>query len=149
MAGKEPGMFRIVAGDIRLETAVRAVEGPDRGAIATFSGMARAHHAGKRVLSLEYHAYPEMAERVFRAIGEEVASRFGTPHVAILHRTGRLEIGETSVVIAVASAHRREALAGCAHAIERVKAIAPIWKREYYEGGSTWIEGPERKPSGR
>ncbi len=146
MAEQGPGMFRIVAGEIRLETAVRAVAGPDRGAVATFSGIARDHHAGKRVLSLEYHAYPEMAERVFHAIGEEVASRFGTPHVAILHRIGRLEIGEVSVLVAVASAHRREAIAGCAHAIERLKAIAPIWKKEYYEGGSTWIEGPDAQP---
>jgi molybdopterin synthase catalytic subunit len=146
MNEKHPGLYRVVAGEIRLETAVRAVQGPDRGAIATFSGTARDHHAGKRVVSLEYHAYPEMAEKVFRAIGAEVASRFGTPHVAILHRVGRLETGETSVVVAVASAHRREALAGCAHAIERLKAIAPIWKKEHYEGGSTWIEGPDPAP---
>ncbi len=144
-----PGLFRIAEGPVRLEEAIRAVQGSDRGAIATFSGVARDHHGGRRVLWLEYHAYPAMAEKVLRDIGREVAERFGTPHVAIVHRTGRVEIGEASVVIAVAAHHRREALAACAHAIERVKALLPIWKKEHYEGGVCWIEGPraERPPA--
>jgi molybdopterin synthase catalytic subunit len=139
-----PGLYRIVEGPIDLGEAVRAVSGPDRGAVATFTGVARDHHAGRRVVSLEYHAYAAMAEEVMRAIGSEVAERFGTPHVAILHRTGPVPIGEASVIVAVAAPHRREALAGCAHAIERLKAIAPIWKKEHYEGGAAWIEGPDR-----
>ncbi len=144
-----PGLYRIVEGPLRLEEAMRAVEGPDRGAIATFSGVARDHHAGRRILGLEYHAYPAMAEKVMREIGREIAERFGTPHVAILHRIGSVAIGETSVVIAVAAPHRRETLAACAHAIERVKALVPIWKKEHYEGGVCWIEGPqtERPPA--
>jgi MoaE-MoaD fusion protein len=137
-----PGLYRIVDGPIDLLEAVGAVAGPDRGAIATFTGSARDEHAGRRVLALEYHAYAPMAEQVMRAIGQEVTERFGTPHVAILHRVGRLAIGEASVVIAVAAAHRREALSGCAHAIERLKALVPIWKKEHYEGGVSWIEGP-------
>jgi MoaE-MoaD fusion protein len=135
------GVYRIVRGPLRIEEATQAVAGPDRGAIATFTGVARDHHLGRRVLSLEYDAYEPMAEEVMRGIGREVAERFGTAHVAILHRVGRVETGEASVVIAVAAAHRREALQACAYAIERLKAIVPIWKKERYEGGSAWIEG--------
>ncbi|HEU4400889.1 MAG TPA: molybdenum cofactor biosynthesis protein MoaE [Candidatus Polarisedimenticolia bacterium] len=137
------GLFRIVDAAIDPQEAIRAVAGPDRGAIATFTGVARDHHSGRRVRALEYHAYPAMAEKVMRAIGREVAERFGTPHVAILHRVGRLEIGEASVVVAVAAPHRHEALAACAHAIERLKAVVPIWKKEHYEDGAAWIEGCE------
>ncbi len=139
-----PGRYRIVEGPIDLEEVVRAVAGPERGAVATFTGVVRDHHAGRRVVSLEYHAYAAMAEEVMRAIGDEVAQRFGTPHVAILHRIGLIPIGEASVIVAVAAPHRREALAGCAYAIERLKTIVPIWKKEYYEGGVAWIEGPDR-----
>jgi len=135
------GLYRIVRGPLQIEEAIGAVAGPDRGAVATFTGVARDHHLGRRVLSLEYHAYEAMAEDVMRAIGREVAERFGTPHVAILHRVGRVEIGEASVVIAVAAAHRREALQACAYAIERLKTSVPIWKKERYAGGTSWIEG--------
>ena len=138
-----PGLYRISEEPLDLREAVAAVGGPDRGAIATFVGVVRDHHSGRRVLRLEYDAYREMALEVLRSIGREIAERFGTPHVAILHRVGRLSIGEASVVVAIGAAHRREALAACAHAIERVKRSAPIWKKEFYEGGVTWIEGPE------
>ena len=136
-----PGLYRIAREPLDLDEAIRAVSGPDRGAIAAFIGTTRDHHGGRPVRSLEYDAYVPMAEEVMRAIGEEVASRFGTPHVAIVHRIGRLQIGEPSVIIAVAAAHRREALAGCSHAIERLKEIVPIWKKEHYEDSARWIEG--------
>ncbi len=138
-----PGLYRIDERPLDLQGAIRAVAGPDRGAIATFVGITRNHHDGRSVRFLEYDAYPEMAEIVLRDIGREVEARFGTPHIAILHRIGRLEVGETSVVVAVAAAHRREALAACAHAIERVKASAPIWKKEHYADGAAWIEGSD------
>ncbi len=138
-----PGLYRIVERPLDLQEAIRAVSGPDRGAIATFIGTARDRHHGRPVRSLEYHAYVPMAETVMRQIGQEIQSRFGTPHVAILHRIGRLDIGEPSVIIAVAAAHRREALAACAHAIERLKEIVPIWKKEHYADSAQWIEGPE------
>ena len=144
----EPGgPCRVVEEVLRLEEIIAAVSGPGLGAVATFSGVVRDHHDGRRVLRLEYHAYVPMAERVLREIAAEVASRHGTAHVAIVHRIGSLQIGATSVVIAVAAAHRREALAACAHAIERVKALAPIWKKEYYEGGASWIEGTGTEPA--
>jgi MoaE-MoaD fusion protein len=136
-----PGLYRIAREPLDLDEAIRAVSGPDRGAIAAFIGTTRDHHGGRPVRSLEYDAYVPMAEEVMRAIGEEVASRFGTPHVAIVHRIGRLQIGEPSVIIVVAAAHRREALAGCSHAIERLKEIVPIWKKEHYEDSARWIEG--------
>lgn len=135
-------LCRISEDPIRPEDLVRAVAGPDRGAVATFAGLARDHHAGRRVVRLEYQAYVEMAQKVLEEIADETSRRFGTPHVAIAHRIGRLAIGETSVFIAVASAHRRDALAACAFAIDEVKSRAPIWKKEYYEGGAVWIEGP-------
>ena len=134
---------RITDDPIRPDELVRAVMGPDRGALATFAGVVRDHHAGRAVLRLEYHAYVAMAEQILGEIAGETSRRFGTPHVAIVHRIGRLAIGETSVLVAVAAAHRREALAACAFAIDRVKAQAPIWKKEYYEDGAVWIEGPE------
>jgi len=141
------GLYRVVEGPLDPREAIDAISGPDRGAIATFLGVARDNHAGRRVLGIEYHAYPEMVEHVMAEIGREVAERFGTPHTAILHRIGVLAVGETSVIVAVAAAHRREALAGCAHAIERLKALAPIWKKERYEEeDAAWIEGSERVP---
>jgi len=136
-----PGLFRVVEESLRIEQAIEAVAGPDRGAIATFHGTVRDHHDGRRVLRLEYHAYPGMAEKVLIQIGQEVQDRFGTGHVAILHRTGILAIGDTSVLVAVAAPHRAAALAACAYAIERLKAIAPIWKKEHYADGSAWVEG--------
>jgi molybdopterin synthase catalytic subunit len=138
--------YRVVAGPINVQQAVDAVAGPDRGAIATFIGTTRNEHAGRRVLRLEYQAYSGMAEAVMREIGREVAERFGASGVAILHRVGTVLVGEASVIIAVSAAHRREALAGCAHAIERLKASVPIWKKEFFEGGDSWIEGAEGAP---
>jgi molybdopterin synthase catalytic subunit len=135
-------LFRVQDAPLDAAEAVGAVAGPDRGAIATFHGVARDHHRGRRVVALEYHAYAAMAEETLKRIGREVEERFGTPHVAILHRVGRLAIGETSVIVAVAAAHRREALAACAYAIERLKEVVPIWKKEHGEDGARWIEGP-------
>jgi molybdopterin synthase catalytic subunit len=136
-----PGLYRIDDRPLDPREAIGAVSGPDRGAVATFLGTTRDHHDGRPVRFLEYDAYREMAEMVLRDIGREVEMRFGTPHVAILHRVGRLEVGEISVVVAVAAPHRREALTACAHAIERVKESAPIWKKEHYADGAAWIEG--------
>ena len=136
-------LCRVVDDPIDPREATAAVAGPDRGAVTSFAGVVRDHHAGRRVLRLEYHAYPAMAEEVFRQIAREAAERFGTPHVAILHRIGTLEIGETSVLVAVAAPHRRPALAACAFVIDAVKARAPIWKKEFFEGGEAWIEGPD------
>ncbi|MFA5027883.1 MAG: molybdenum cofactor biosynthesis protein MoaE, partial [Candidatus Methylomirabilota bacterium] len=106
---------------------------------ASFLGVVRVLSRGRTVQYLEYEAYPEMAVASMRAIGEEIRGRFAVDQVAILHRVGRLGIGEASVAIAVASPHRREALEACAHAIERLKAVVPIWKKEVWADGSAWI----------
>jgi molybdopterin synthase catalytic subunit len=91
------------------------------------------------VSQLEYEAYVPAAEAMLARIGEEIATRWGIERVAIVHRVGSLEVGEASVVIAVASPHRDEAFAACRHAIERIKEIVPIWKKEHYADGAVWI----------
>lgn len=116
------------------------------GAIVTFLGLVRAHNQGRRVLWLDYEAYESMAELTFERIAAEAALRWPTTSLGIHHRAGRLAIGEASVAIAAASAHRADAYGACRYAIERVKQIAPIWKREFFEGGDCWIEGASTDP---
>src|SRR5439155_14713758 len=94
---------------------------------------------GRQVVTLEYEAYAEMAAAELQALGEAVAAQYGLHGIAIRHRIGALQVGETSVVIAVASAHRAEAFAACAEALERLKKTVPIWKKEYYADGATWL----------
>lgn len=113
------------------------------GAIATFVGTVRDHHAGKQVSYLEYEAYGPMAVRTLRQVADEAAARWALLGVAIEHRVGRLEIGEASVAIAVASAHRGEAFEALRFVIDELKERVPIWKRETGADGSFWIEGPK------
>jgi molybdopterin synthase catalytic subunit len=136
-------MFRITNEPIHLLEAIGAVAGRDRGAVATFCGVVRDHHRGRPVVGLEYHAYAPMAERLFAEIAVEAARRHPGSDVAVIHRVGALQIGDLSVVVAAASAHRAEALAACSYVIEAVKARAPIWKKEYFQDGAVWVEGPE------
>ena len=117
------------------------VEGPGAGAVATFVGLVRDHNSGRTVLWLDYEAYAPLAEKALARIVDEAAARWPGARVAIHHRTGRLEIGEASVVIAVATPHRADAFGACRYAIERIKQIVPIWKHEHFEGGEVWIEG--------
>lgn len=119
-------------------------EGP--GAIAVFVGLVRNRHAGRRVDHLEYEAYEPLALRSFERIAGEVAERVPDAVLAIHHRVGRLGIGEASVLIAAASAHRAEAFVVCRYAIERIKQIAPVWKHEVFEGGASWVEGATAQP---
>ena len=132
-------MFEIVAARIELDHVVDAVRRDDAGAIATFLGTTRDHNVGREVIRLEYEAYPEMARLEMERIGDEVRERFGAAAVAIVHRIGVVEIGEASVAIAVSAAHRDAAFAGCRYAIDRLKEIVPIWKKEHYVGGEIWI----------
>jgi molybdopterin synthase catalytic subunit len=117
------------------------------GAVVTFIGLVRDHNAGRRVLWLDYEAYAPLAVKSFDQIGREAAERWPDAQLAIHHRTGRVEIGEASVVIAAASAHRADAFAASRYAIERIKQIAPIWKHEHFEGGDVWIEGATADPA--
>jgi molybdopterin synthase catalytic subunit len=111
------------------------------GAVATFVGLVRDRNAGRRVLWLDYEAYAPLAVKAFDQIEAEATARWSDARLSIHHRTGRVNIGEPSVVIAVASPHRAEAFAACRYAIERIKQIAPIWKHEHFAGGEVWIEG--------
>lgn len=128
----------------RIETAV-AHSGA--GAICTFTGIVRDTSRSKKVSYLEYEAYAEMATAQMRKIAEEIAERWPDSRVAMAHRTGRLEIGEASVVVAVACPHRAEAIAACQWGIDRLKATVPIWKKEHAADGSYWIEGDQALPT--
>jgi molybdopterin synthase catalytic subunit len=116
------------------------------GAVATFLGVVRNHNLGRSVRYLEYEAYEPLARKSFERISAEVDARWPGVRLALHHRVGRLDIGEASVAIAAASPHRADAFAACRYAIERVKQIAPIWKREFFEGGDVWIEGATADP---
>ncbi|HEX6817547.1 MAG TPA: molybdenum cofactor biosynthesis protein MoaE [Ktedonobacterales bacterium] len=111
------------------------------GALVTFQGVVRDNARGKGVRYLEYDAYPEMAEEQMRQIAAEVTRRWQTEAIAMVHRVGRLEIGECSVVVVVACPHRDEAFDACRYAIDTLKAQVPIWKKEAYEDGEEWVEG--------
>jgi molybdopterin synthase catalytic subunit len=130
----------------RLVAAVSAESGGAHGAVVTFLGLVRNHNAGRRVQYLEYEAYEPLALKAFERIAAEVRRRWPRVALALHHRTGRLEIGEASVAIAAASPHRADAYAACRYTIERVKQIAPVWKREFFEGGDVWIEGAVADP---
>jgi len=127
--------------------AAAAIDGLESvGGIVTFTGVVRADNAGRRVLYLDYEAYGPLAVRAFEIIDAEAAGRWPATRLAIHHRTGPLRIGETSIVIVAASAHRAPAFEACRYAIERVKQIAPIWKHEHFDGGDVWIEGATARP---
>jgi len=117
------------------------------GAIATFVGLVRDTNQNRRVTHLEYEAYEPLALKALEQIRQEAAAQWPGVRLAVHHRTGRLEIGEASVVIASASAHRADAFAVCRYVIERVKQIVPIWKHEFFDGGEVWIEGATADPS--
>lgn len=113
---------------------------PEDGAIVTFDGVTRNHNRGREVLYLEYEAYETMAPKVMAQIATEARNQWQIDAVGIIHRLGRVDIGESSVAIVVTSAHRRAAFEACHFLIDRLKQIVPIWKREYYRDGAVWID---------
>ena len=129
------GAFLLSDQPLSHERVAAEVARDEAGAIATFVGTTRVRSRGRTVLYLEYEAYPGMAEKVMEEIAEQLRSRYEIVDIAIHHRTGRVEIGEASVVIAVSAPHRRDALAACADAINALKETVPLWKKEVYEGG--------------
>jgi len=114
---------------------------PEDGAVVVFDGVVRNHSRGRRTLFLDYEAYEAMAERCMRELGHQARERFGVRHVTMIHRLGRLEIGETSVLIIVASAHRTAAFEACRWLIDTLKQTVPIWKKETFEDGVEWAPG--------
>jgi molybdopterin synthase catalytic subunit len=138
--------FSVSAAPLDMASVGRLVSAAGSGAVTMFVGLVRDHNAGHRVLWLDYEAFEPLAVRAFEQIEREARDRWPEVTLAIHHRTGRLDIGEASVVIAAGSPHRAEAFAASRFAIERIKQIAPIWKHEHFEGGTTWIEGATADP---
>ena len=134
-------LFEVTADELDPGRVAEHVRRDDAGAIALFYGVVRDHNRGRRVMHLEYDAYPEMATKVMRQIAAEVKERFGVAEIAIQHRTGRLGIGETSLLVAVSSAHRKEAFEACQALVDRFKETVPVWKKEVFEDGEEWVEG--------
>jgi molybdopterin synthase catalytic subunit len=139
--------FAVTDTPLQAETIAAAVADDACGALVTFIGIVRNQNLGRRVLWLDYEAYAPLAVKSFDTIAGEAAERWPDVRMAIYHRTGRVEIGEPSVVIAAASPHRADAFAASRYAIERIKQISPIWKHEHFEGGEVWIEGATADPS--
>jgi molybdopterin synthase catalytic subunit/molybdopterin converting factor small subunit len=133
------GAFRLQTGPLSLDAAVDEVRSEQAGAIATFTGTTRVQSRGRTVLHLDYEAYEQMAEQVMSEIVDGLKRRYDLCEIAIHHRTGRVEIGEASVVIAVSAPHRQDALTACRDAIDTLKERVPLWKKEFYEGGEEWI----------
>ncbi|MEX1254909.1 MAG: molybdenum cofactor biosynthesis protein MoaE [Dehalococcoidia bacterium] len=123
----------------RLFDAVRVDEA---GAVVLFHGVARNNSEGRRVVALEYDAYPSMAEKKLREVADEVKANFPITAIAVHHRTGRLAVGEASLLVAVSAPHRREAFEACHYAVDRIKQVVPIWKKEIWEDGDgAWVAG--------
>lgn len=133
--------FELTTAPIDVGVVARRVVPPECGATVTLDGYVREWTRGRRTLYLVYEAYDVMALSEMRRLGREARERFAIAHIGIVHRTGRLEIGETSVVISVSAPHRRAAFEACEWAIKELKRTVPIWKKEFYEDGEVWVEG--------
>ncbi|MGA7624415.1 MAG: molybdenum cofactor biosynthesis protein MoaE [Candidatus Acidiferrales bacterium] len=134
-------VFLLVRESISPSEVIRTLKAPEDGALVVFDGFVRNNFKGRTTLYLEYEAYEPMAYAKMRAIGLEIRAKFSIHRVAMVHRLGRLEIGETSVLIAVSSPHRAAAFDACRHAIDALKRTVPIWKKEFFSGGAMWAEG--------
>lgn len=139
----------ITADPLDPEPLTRHVTTDQDGAIVTFLGVTRDHNAGRKVEYLEYEAYRPMADEQINVIIDEMKARWEIGKVAVAHRTGRVDIGETSMVVAVSAPHRKPAFEAALYFIDRLKEIVPIWKKEFFEGGEVWIgETPGGGPAG-
>jgi MoaE-MoaD fusion protein len=144
-------VFLLVREPIQPRTVVEGLKAPEDGAMVVFDGFVRNNFKGRQTLYLEYEAYEPMAYAKIREIGAEIRAKFSIRRIAIIHRLGRLEIGESSVLIAVSSAHRAAAFDACRYAIDTLKRTVPIWKKEFFAGGAVWAEGeipPQKAISG-
>jgi len=133
--------FELTTKPIDVGAVARRVVLPECGATVTLDGYAREWTRGRRTLYLVYEAYPPMAISEMERLGQQAREKFDIANIGIVHRTGRLEIGETSVVIAVSAPHRRAAFEACEWAIRELKRTVPIWKKEFFEDGEVWVEG--------
>jgi molybdopterin synthase catalytic subunit len=132
-------LFEVTAEPLSVDSLVDAVLTDADGAVVTFVGTVRDNHRGRAVLALEYEAYGEMAVSEMKRIGVQMIERHGLHGIAMRHRTGKLSIGEISVVIAASAPHRQAAFAACSEALDMLKATVPVWKKEYFEDGEIWV----------
>ncbi|HZP34593.1 MAG TPA: molybdenum cofactor biosynthesis protein MoaE [Candidatus Acidoferrales bacterium] len=138
---KSEAIVELVRERIQTEEISARLKAPEDGAIVVFEGIVRNHSQGRRTLYLDYEAYEAMALKEMKAIASAMRSQFGIDGVGIIHRLGRLQIGEASVLVAVTSAHRAQAFQACRYGIDTLKRTVPIWKKEYFEDGAVWAEG--------
>lgn len=139
--GMDDSCYRITGERISTSDFAGSLHSPSDGAVVTFEGIVRNHSNRRKTLYLEYEAYGSMAVRKMQEIGSEARQKFAIHSIGIIHRTGKLEIGETSVAIVVTAAHRRPAFEACQYLIDRLKIVVPVWKKEYFEDGAIWVEG--------
>lgn len=137
----EASLFRLIREPIDIQRITDTILKPEDGAIVVFDGVVRNNAKNKAVRFLEYEAYEAMALKKLEEIGLRAKNEFEIRDISIVHRLGHMEVGECSVVIAVASAHRGPAFDACRFVIDTIKKIVPIWKKEFYEDGEVWIEG--------
>lgn len=142
-------LCELVRAPIHSEEIVAQMRAPEDGAVVVFDGIVRNQSGGRQTLYLDYEAYEPMALKKLREISAEARRKYLIHRIALVHRLGRLEIGETSVLVVVSSPHRRAAFDACRFAIDAVKRTVPIWKKEYFQNGAVWVEGevPPVKPS--
>jgi MoaE-MoaD fusion protein len=145
----ENDLFALLHSPIDMAAVVREVRADQDGAIVTFDGFVRNESHGRQTVYLDYEAYESMALAKMKEIGQAIHQKFAVHRIAILHRLGRLEIGETSVFIAVSAPHRAAAFDACRFAIDTLKRTVPIWKKEYFADGAVWADGelPPAPPS--
>jgi molybdopterin synthase catalytic subunit len=139
--GAGSDFFLVTRSPISIAELSNQLRAPQDGAVVVFEGIVRNHSRGRATLYLEYEGYEPMAIRKMEELGSEVKQKFAIDAIGMIHRLGRLEIGETSVAIIVTAEHRRAAFEACQHAINRLKQIVPIWKKEYFADGAVWAEG--------
>jgi molybdopterin synthase catalytic subunit len=132
-------LFEVTSDELSVDSLVAAVLTGGDGAVVTFVGTVRDNHHNRKVLALEYEAYGTMAESEMQRIGIEMIERHSLHGIAMRHRTGKLAVGETSVIIAVSAPHRQAAFAACSEALDMLKATVPVWKKEYFEDGEVWV----------
>ncbi len=137
----EANVFHLVHEPIDVQKIIERIKKPEDGAVVVFEGIVRNHSHDKIVRFLEYDAYESMALRKLEEVGSRAKSQFAIRDIAIVHRLGHMSIGECSTAIVVASAHRGPAFEACRFAIDMIKEIVPIWKKEFYQDGEVWIEG--------
>ena len=134
-------MFELTEDILDPRPLIEKVQHSGSGALVLFLGVVRDEDQGRKVRYLEYDAYRSMAEKEMRQVGEEVVARWPSTRIAMRHRVGRLAVGETALIVAVSAPHRSEAFEACRYAIDRIKEVVPIWKKEVWEDGEAWLEG--------